>query len=316
MKKIITVCILSMLVTLNLSAQKPKFIKNLSSRTVGIPNTSVMVDQYEVSLSEWFAFVFDEYYSDENREVTDGFNSVMPDTTKMPAKYMPAIRMFRRLEEQDHLDKYQMVVFKGYTSREKFEIPLLTEENKYGKTNEPFDSLPALGRLERLLDLPVVGITHSQAKLYLGWREKLANAYPELVKAKYKVKARFIKREEMTAWANELGPRFKTNNTAHIDTMNALGCYLVNVIVRQSCPSYETGVKLYGPGIVPVWAYNPDRLGLHNIFGNAWEMTNEEGTAIGGGWNVYGNQCDATITTAYAGAEPWLGFRCVFDLSR
>jgi hypothetical protein len=300
------------LLAATLFAQEFKFPKHFTTSTVGITDTKVMVDVYEVSLGDWFSFVYDEYYDVDAEKTKSGFRSVMPDTAKVPAKYLLAIRMFRRFEMEGHYAIFNMYSYKGYTTRISFDIPIAPAEKSFGSANTAFDDLPVLGQLGRTLDLPIVGITYAQAKLFLQWREKLANEYSEVKKTNHKVKARFIKQEEVTAWANDLGPHSTTNLGTHIDTMNTY-CYLLNVKTDKPCPSNEKGIKLYGKGIFPVWAYFPDRLGIYNFFGNAWEMTDEEGIAIGGGWNDYGNVCDASKTVSYAGAEQWLGFRCVLE---
>lgn len=297
-----------------LFSQEFKFPKHCSSVSVGIPGTQTMIDQFEVSVSDWFAFVYSEYYTDDAGQLEAGFETVMPDTTKMPSKYLTAVRMFRRLQTyQDNADLFYLAGYRGKTTWQKFEIPWLYTEKMKHKPGMPLDSLEEAEKLDRMLDLPVVGISFAQVQLYLAWREKLANEYAEVKKTGYKVRARLMRPDEWTKIANNIGPRYKTNNTAQIDTVNEKGCYLVNVRVMHPCPSYEKGVRMYGPGAVTVAGYFPDRYGLYSIFGNAWEMTSEEGAAMGGGWNNFASFCNVTKTLSYSGPEAYLGFRCVLE---
>jgi formylglycine-generating enzyme required for sulfatase activity len=302
-----------------LSGQTLKFPKRFTSVSTGIPGTQLMIDNYEVSLGDWFAFVYDEFYDEGGMVLEKGFEAVMPDTNKMPAKYLPAVRMFRRLEDYaNHEDIYFPFTLHGANSRASYEMPQLLSE-KYAKwkhENDPLDSVAVLTRIERLLSLPVVGVSFAQVQQYLAWRQKLANEYEEVKKTGYKVKARLMRPEEWVAMADSLGPHFPKNFTPHIDSMNALGCYLLNVRVLQPCPSFESGVKIYGPGAVTVSAYFPDRYGLYNTFGNVWEMTEQEGIAIGGSWNGFANACDASNQLTYTAPREDLGFRCVLEFYR
>ncbi|HEU4716224.1 MAG TPA: SUMF1/EgtB/PvdO family nonheme iron enzyme [Bacteroidia bacterium] len=309
MKKNILLAVLPFVLLLLSAGNDPKLPK-LKSATVAINGTQIMIDQGEVSMADWFTFIYKTAYDEKN----DGFNqvrydSLMPDTNILPQKYRFLVRMFAKLDNfygNGGTDKWRWF-FGDNTYTLGFFIPV--SESVWG-----VDSLKT--KIKNYMKLPVVAITYSQAQEYIAWRAQLASAEKKVADDGWKVKGRLMTKEEWQNMATSLGPRFATNNTAQIDTVNTKGCYLLNIRTDKPCESVLEGRKVFGEGAVGVFSYNPDRNGLYNIFGNVAEMTQEEGIAIGGSYADYGIMCNASKTVSYSKPEPWLGFRCVFEFSR
>lgn len=295
----------------NLFGQDFDFPKKLALM-VGIPGTQMMVDRCEESVGDWFAFVYNKYYDVDNDEFKEGYEQVMPDSNLMPKKYSLAIRVFYRWKEQGD---YSTTLFTGEDNWQFYYLRLKKSETKMGKghKSKPIEDISFRGQLERILNFPMVGVTYEQVQLYLNWRKEVAESYEGVMKRNYSVNARLMTKEEWTKYANDLGPHFTENHTAHIDSINALGCYLLNVQVTVPCKTSKMALSMFGSGAVPVYGYFPDRLGLYCMFGNVWEMTQEKGIAIGGSYADFANRCDASISLPYSGPQENLGFRCVLE---
>jgi len=59
----------------------------------------------------------------------------------------------------------------------------------------------------------------------------------------------------------------------------------------------------------------PNSLGLYQMIGNVAEMLLEEGVAKGGSWFHYPDESIVQHKIYYSKPEPWLGFRCVCEIS-
>ncbi|MEW6470501.1 MAG: SUMF1/EgtB/PvdO family nonheme iron enzyme [Bacteroidota bacterium] len=292
------------------SAQQFKFPKKTGTATVGITGTQIMIDQGEVAISDWFAFIYATSCQDDRLEDF----SLLPDTNKMPEKCRYAVRLFLRLfDYTESTLPYSLYPFWGKNSYQKFYIPMTKEQAKGPDHNKAINELTGQALLERILDMPVTGITYEQAQQYLEWRTGLAQESKDIQKTGYKVKARMMTKEEWTKLANDAGPHQPENKTAKIDSANAEGCYMLKVKEDKPCKSSAEGIRLYGEGIVTIYSYFPDRLGLYNMFGNVAEMTQEKGVAMGGSYQDYASACDASKSVSFTGAQPWLGFRCVLE---
>lgn len=307
----------SLLIFTSIDAQDFKFPKNVGSYTVGIPGTQIMIDQAEVSVSDWFAFVYQNYFEEADEHFFADVNAVMPDTNLLPEKYHILFRIFYRNAIVDTTKVYiNQYFFKGSNSHQKFRMPLSKTEKDWGKNNLPLAQLQNGGKMYRLLDLPMVGITYEQAKLYLNWRMNLAEENKSVIKCGYTISARMMTIEEWQKWSTVSGPRHPENKTAHIDTTNEKGCYLINVKMVNPCETCQKGIDFCGAGAVPVYSYFPDNLGIYNLFGNVWEMTNEKGIAIGGSYNNFAINSDASKTLTYSHPDSWIGFRCVLEFAK
>jgi len=302
MKRLIFILLLSF-INLGLFAQTFQFPKKIESTSIKIEGTQLMIDQGEVAVSDWLSFVYNNYFSEELNKLNEGFEKMMPDTNLLPEKYRFIMRLFLRLQNMESSNVDALYSYKGDNSNITFFLPLFINEVK-GETGI---------KLFRYLQLPIVGITYEQAQTYLLWRTELANKDKHISKTGYKVKARMMKKEEWINLAINLGPHLLENQTVHIDSSNAEGCYFLNVKINNPCVSMLELINIYGEGVVPIYSYDPDRLGLYCIFGNVCEMTDEKGIALGGSYKDYAIDCDALKTTSYSEAQPWLGFRCVLE---
>jgi len=311
----IKIACLALIVCSNLFGQQFKFPKKIQLAVVAIPETQMMVGRYEESVGDWFAFVYNKYYDEENLQFKDGYEKVMPDSNLMPQKYAFAIRVFSRLMHQPEQD---FVHFYGTNCFQYYYLPLYASEreNTKGQSSVSMDELSDGARLQRILYFPMVGVSYDQVQLYLNWRKELAQNDKAVMKKKYSVNARLMTKEEWGKYASDLGPHFSENHTIHIDSINALGCYLLKVQESVPCKNSAQAISLFKSGAVPVYGYFPDRLGLFCMFGNVWEMTQEKGIAIGGSYADFANRCDASISLSYTGPQENLGFRCVLEFSQ
>lgn len=58
-------------------------------------------------------------------------------------------------------------------------------------------------------------------------------------------------------------------------------------------------------------SYSPNKYGLYNVCGNAAEMIDEPGIAMGGSWNSTGYDVRVISESVYENANPFVGFRVV-----
>src|SRR5665213_2906429 len=173
---------------------------------------------------------------------------IMLDTNLLPEKYHLAIRMFWRLNSlTEGSTLFSNVQYYGTNSFQYFSMPYTESEKKVEKKleYESWDSTSVRTRVERILTLPMVGITYEQVQMYLQWRTGLVKDDKSIIKSGYDAKVRLMTKEEWIKLATQTGPRFPENNTAHIDTVNKLGCYLLNVQVIRPCKSVLEGKIMY-----------------------------------------------------------------------
>ncbi len=304
-----------LVLAVELQAQTAEFPK-LKSNTVGLEGSQIMIDQGEVSVGDWFAYVYHKALLSEDGILTEDVPSLapfLPDTLLLPQKYRFMIKIFYRWIEPGGKNKqYSRDFFWGnnivrgmvMSNDREFDLLFTKEEVKNGMRHT----------LETYCSLPIVGITYKQATAYLEWREEMINMEKEVLAKGYIFRARMLTQEEWIKYAADFGPHFPENKTLQIDTINKEGCYMLNIMVDKPCASVLEGRKKFGDGSVGVFSYNPDKFGLYNIYGNVSEMTNTEGVAMGGSYNDYGVVCKSDKTISYSKPQPWLGFRCVFEI--
>jgi hypothetical protein len=85
---------------------------------------------------------------------------------------------------------------------------------------------------------------------------------------------------------------------------------LVSKKDKVEMPNQAHSVQMYSDLLAPVTSYWPSPLGIFNLSGNAAEMTNIPGIAVGGSWR----DVDVTLQSKskYEDANCTLGFRVVF----
>ncbi|HTL81990.1 MAG TPA: SUMF1/EgtB/PvdO family nonheme iron enzyme [Bacteroidia bacterium] len=292
-----------------LSAGQDPVLPKLKSFTVQLPGTSSAIDRGEISLGDWLAFVYKTTYNWDNEAFETGRkDSLMPDTNILPEKYRLIIRLFNRLDFDNAPASTKWHLFYGNnTYAETFQLPV---------TKAEWDNDTLKKHIEKYVELPVVGISYWQAQQYCAWRATEMMKEKNVIDGGWKVKGRLLTLDEWTKFQYEIGPRYDSNKTDQIDTINKTGCYLLNIKTDKPCESLLEGWKIYGGGTVAVFSFNPDNLGLYQMFGNVSEMLQEEGKAVGGSYLNYGNECRTANIISYSAPQPWLGFRCVFDFSR
>lgn len=195
-------------------------------------------------------------------------------------------------------------------------------------------------------DYPVLELKHSTSQAYCEWLTVQYNAQP---KRKFKkVVFRLPTKEEWIMAA--LGYRnfqswklaentieAQTNGTGKMDTynlenqtvsypwytkywelrnsiLNNKDCYLANVRTSEQIVC-AGGIK--GDGYTfasPVGTYFPNGLGLYDVIGNAAEMINEPGVAMGGSWNLEAENSTITSEFAYDVTNIGVGFRLFMEV--
>lgn len=294
---------LFMIINNLLSAQSFQFPKKIGSITTKIEGTQLMIDQGEVSVSDWFAFIYAQYFDEKQNKLLEGFEKMLPDTNCMPKKYRFMVNVFLRLQSMENQNIDALYVYVSDNSNVKFYIPLSVLEAK-GDVGI---------KLFRFMQLPIVGVTYEQVQNYLLWRTELANLDKHIVKTGFKVKARLMKKEEWDSLSLNIGPRLPENKSKQIDSINTDGCYLLNVKIENPCNQLVENRKIFDDGAFPIYSYAPDKTGLYCIYGNVSEMTEEKGIAKGGSYLDYAADCNANKIINYSQAQPWLGFRCVLE---
>ncbi len=202
---------------------------------------------------------------------------------------------------------------------------------------------------------PVVGMNHSQAIDYCKWRTAIVNhsmqndsAYrkrnSKAMSGSYKVFYWLPSEQEWMLAAsgntdinqyqfgykvfkgpsslkgNKRGyykkvlvpPAYKTFKRDLKDFNKTREEYAFNVIKRFK--SYFQ----YGD-YAPAYAYDkrtkPNSIGLYQMIGNVAEMVSEEGISKGGSWFHYPDESEIKNRIFYTRPEPWLGFRCVCEVT-
>lgn len=146
---------------------------------------------------------------------------------------------------------------------------------------------------------PVVGISHQQAKDYCAWRSKVVN---ESRKDKTKVLYRLPTKKEWEAVAElPLTENQLTQEYANEPNM------LYNLASQEQPQNYISA---------PTESYIPNELGIYNMIGNLAEMVEEEGIAKGGSWYHSYEEAMPSNDLRYEGETPWLGFRCICELTQ
>lgn len=173
---------------------------------------------------------------------------------------------------------------------------------------------------------PVVNVTYIGAMHYCGWLETKINT---ALNGKEKVKVRLPFHAELIraavgdnmnknfAWnGNYLRDREKGHimcNFSMIPQEQMTKDSAGELIIRKDHPvsmSEITGVDI----LAPSKSYFPSEFGVYNLNGNAAEMTNETGIAVGGSWHSYGYDVRIQSRMMYEGSSTKVGFRPVFTI--
>jgi len=168
-------------------------------------------------------------------------------------------------------------------------------------------------------EYPVVNITHQAASLYCAWlTEKLNHPSQKLgihVVARLPFHAEYIR----AGAGDNLHQAYPWK---YIDIINEKGEILCNFqYIPNSLLSLESNkIRLISDGampfssvdiLAPVKSYWPSEYGIYNLSGNAAEMTNISGQAVGGSWRDLGYDVRLRSSKSYDESDVSVGFRVV-----
>jgi formylglycine-generating enzyme required for sulfatase activity len=253
-----------------------------------MPN--VMIDAYEVTLGDWFAYIQngDTGYNREDIE------NKLPMRTAIPEKLRDTFDKMIEVTESGE----NAIILKSINSKQMLFAA------------SPFD------QVESHLRYPITGLVEEQIREYLQWREDLMNQDKTVSKLGIKCTARLLTPDEWDKLATYSGPRQPENKTMNPDSSNVKGCYLMNIKYQKGCESMERSDAKFGAGLYPVASFFADANGLYDIFGNVAEMTSEPGVAKGGSYRHWGRECFSGNAQSFDKEEDWVGFRVVFEFSK
>jgi formylglycine-generating enzyme required for sulfatase activity len=150
-------------------------------------------------------------------------------------------------------------------------------------------------------EFPVVGVSHEQAEAFCRWRTDRVKEYYALAhKTSINLKYRLPTREEWETLAMNGASIFKNKGKNQRSEMR------LNCAVDDSLTNAHDVTA-------PVKAFEKNRFGLYQMFGNLAEMISEPEVAKGGSWKHRVEICRAGLDQKYTKPESWLGFRCVCD---
>jgi sulfatase modifying factor 1 len=170
---------------------------------------------------------------------------------------------------------------------------------------------------------PVVNVSHEAAKLYAEFVSKLFStrfpgvqvicrllSYSEYVRA-----ARGEDWHMSYAWNSSLTRNkngqilgnFVRIGEECITRNKETGLFEVNL---EGLPTYNSGSS--NDVLAPSESYWPNQFGVYNLSGNAAEMINEKGVAVGGSWSDPGYDVRIDSRKEFTGTDKTVGFRIVF----
>jgi formylglycine-generating enzyme required for sulfatase activity len=248
----------------------------------------VMIDVAEVTLGDWFAYVYARHQDIRDYEIT---KTLAPLRTKVPAQLQDT---YDKMIEQVELNIFGSKTMITTNSQQELRIPL--------------------GSSKILSDLnhPVTGISFDQVHEYLKWREELLSFDKTVVSSGLRVKARLITPME---W-NKISRRgnMKEGYT-YPDSVNSKGCLLMHVRPKTICDAQLSMKDKLGKCTVPVGTYPADGNDLYDLYGNAAEMTSIKGLSKGGSFMHWASDGYGRTLT-YSEPEEWVGFRVVFEFEK
>jgi formylglycine-generating enzyme required for sulfatase activity len=156
---------------------------------------------------------------------------------------------------------------------------------------------------------PIIAVTYEQAQYFVEWRTEAFQK--ELDKMDKRDRAQFPEEFEfrLPTAAEWSRIRFMTQEKGMLKA------------VDQKADEYNDEFKLKkndillkGSKIQPVFTEKDEKLGMFQLHGNVSEITARKGTAVGGNYTFAKNKVDFYKEIEYEGAQPWLGFRCIFEI--
>jgi len=163
---------------------------------------------------------------------------------------------------------------------------------------------------EETLDLmPVVGVSFSQVLAFCKWRIK--RFQKDLDEMNPEMRSKFPKKFIFRLPTNKEWARIKymtqdKKMLKKLDNLAQKNMKFFKLKKNKIINSANLASHIYKT--------KTDYLGIYNIFDNVAEMTAEEGIAMGGSWNEANKKSKYNQEFTYEGAQPWLGFRCIFEI--
>ncbi|MDZ4747619.1 MAG: SUMF1/EgtB/PvdO family nonheme iron enzyme [Saprospiraceae bacterium] len=148
------------------------------------------------------------------------------------------------------------------------------------------------------IKIPIVGISFAQANKFCEWRESVVNKSKTV---KIKVCLPTIDIYEMVI--------------ENKDSITQNKCYLQNSLNCNGLQVTKAKEHKYlDKSLLRADSYYPSDLGLYCLQGNASEMTDMKGIAMGGSFKDYARESFKDKKQMYTKPEDWLGFRCLITL--
>ena len=269
------VVILFVLMASSMFAQNDTYTESVTVYGCIEIEKGIHIKQTEVSLGDWFAFIYDQYPDGDVNEI-EHLLPILPDTSSLKV-----ISYFKRNYE---VDKEQWKEVSVSEKASYFPLMLSKLEKK------------DLTRIKRFCNMPVTGLSEGQISQYLEWQtnklmiiEKqeefqeysmLLSLPTEAIYEKLLYTARRSTMDSVAA-SQSIG-----------DSVNIKGCPFFNFYSETECKTKELRIKLYGSpyGLTEIQSYFPDQLGLYNILGNVSEMTNKKNIVFGGNYSNFASQ--------------------------
>lgn len=273
-------------------------MKETAPKNVTLVNHYYGASQLEVSIFDYYLFLC--YLQNEPGTLQDpatGQNywarDFFPDTTRIENKFKPLWwELIARISDSTS-EFSQVELMTDFLSKAYIHVPV--------KLNSKQKELAAF---------PVTGISHEAALKYAEWLSFMyLNYFSSGQEFTWKFELPTEERWEELAIGG-LGETMRSKQV--LDSVNKEGCFLFNYAGLPECKSMAGYLKSsLGGGTAPVRSFNADFLGLHNVFGNAAEMTANPGVSKGGSFVHKPFQTKVKYQIPYSGPQPWLGFRLI-----
>jgi len=243
---------------------------------------SIQVDQTEVRLAEWIEFMQNSdpgrigSFIDRKEHSVEELELILRtplDEALLPDPSYPYYALLLNLLD---LNNGQGIAF-GAGSSSNTNLVL---------NSAYFSDMTIADSTANILNSPITGITFQQAKDFCAWRTQVDHQRYE--ESSGRLEFGLISRSIFDAL------------TFDIDSMNKPGERTFN----------------YGTNSLSYWKEYSTKLehchnGLWDMYGNAAEMLNTYGLAIGGSYKSTAADCLAKGTVEYAISSPEVGFRCI-----
>jgi hypothetical protein len=294
----ITLLFLAFVTSFSMYAQETDPLEKVSVYECLKQDRTTFIKQTEVSISDWFSYIFDlhieDWESDEEFDVSSMFPDSIADINK------PIYEIFKRTWPGDFDAKA-----KWQTSIVSFPLYLTKEEKKKKD-------------YENLLSMPLTGLAYSDVNKFLKWKGIKLDEFgdPEGDREYYHQVSLVSVAMYDTLIQNAIEARRSVkdkegNLTVVGDSANTSGCFLYNFKGSANCAASAGRLKMYGTlkGPVGVTSYMPDVNGFYNLLGNVAEMTEVEGVAKGGHYEIYASEILKNKEQKYETGDVLIGFR-------